>query len=106
MILKHFTDMESIEVTANATEIKSGDSVRISCKVVGEPNVFVYQWRKDGKILITEKSKDLLIQGVTKTETGFYECFAANESNLSSGISIVVFGEFKFLFFLTIHLMT
>ena len=89
--------MESIEMSANVTEMKTGDSVQISCKAVGEPKLFVYQWRKDGTLLFNQ-NPDLLVQKATQNDSGFYECFVKNEFGiLSSGVSIMVFGEYSSL---------
>ena len=92
-IVSWIIDINGIDVTATTSNVKTGETVQITCRVIGQPNTFIYEWRKDGKPLLNTKS-DLTIESPAKSHSGFYECIATNHfGTVSSGVSITVFGK-------------
>ena len=76
--------------------VTNGSTVTIECIAGGTPNVFTYEWKKNGVTIAGETGSSLTISSVTTSDIGEYKCTPSNlfgSTNSSSSI-LSVNGKF------------
>ena len=66
---------QSVEVTHTATFITSVSGVGV--------DKFTYQWKHNSIVIAKENESVMVIQGVTESDSGEYECTVRNENGLN-----------------------
>ena len=85
-----------ISITDDQTAI-NGSTVTIECIAGGTPNVFTYEWKKNGVTIAGETGSSLTISSVTTSDIGEYKCTPSNSlgsTNSSSSSILSVNGKF------------
>ena len=65
------------EQPAAFTELRTGETLTISCRADGDPEPF-FRWMKDGRLLEGRRTSNLVIKKVKSKDTGIYICKVAN----------------------------
>ena len=99
----------SLGSSLNASNIKEGDDVYFECSVRASPSPYKITWRHNGrelthnvqkKVIISNQS--LVLQKVTRADTGVYTCTAHNSegdgvsNSINLNIKCNVFSSNKF----------
>ena len=100
----------SLGSSLNASNIKEGDDVYFECSVRASPSPYKITWRHNGrelthnvqkKVIISNQS--LVLQKVTRADTGVYTCTAHNSegdgvsNSINLNLKCNVFSSNKFL---------
>ena len=81
-------------------EVKEGERVEFNCSATGVgANNFIYQWTLNGLTVAGQNKPTLVIDTVSKDNTGEYKCFVKNLHKgigKSKGVKLIILGKFMF----------
>ena len=78
-----------ISITDSQT-VSSGSSVTISVVAGGIPNVFTYQWYRNGVAITGETGSTLTISSISTTDVGIYSCTPNNSGGTTNSSSTTI----------------
>ena len=80
MIYIHHAGFIQVSLESNSSlTVEVSTKVELSCVASGyQADMFMYQWRHDGNILINATDKALIIPSVADSDNGRYECAVTN----------------------------
>ena len=70
--------------------MSSGSSVTLSVVAGGIPNVFTYQWYRNGVAITGETGSTLTISSISTTDVGIYSCTPTNSGGTTNSSSTTI----------------
>ncbi|XP_015795128.1 irregular chiasm C-roughest protein [Tetranychus urticae] len=73
-----------IQLTSDKISYMEGDDVRLSCKALANPPDIIFKWYRNGEVVTSDYSNNLVIPRVTRDMNGFpFTCEASNSVGTS-----------------------
>ena len=86
--------------------------VEFECEVYGQPDPTI-QWLKNGDVVISSDyfqiidGRNLKILGLVKSDSGFYQCIAANDvGNVQASAQLIIFEKGKLIILTQVMIKT